>query len=213
MAQLNDLIVTGKASFLNEIKGKIDWTNILNKPNTFTPTIGTSATTAMAGNTNVNNVTQTATTVTSDTKYELLFSNTADNTNRTEGTRKSSLLTFSPEPAGVKLTMNYDGSRPNNYGDIKINGNNDNDSCITLHSSSAGMSYIWIKHPTPGVGIFLEGGSDSSSEYSKGMINTDDFIVSGYDWEGNNITWDGTNTSLKAAIQSLNDRVTALENT
>lgn len=26
-------------------------------------------------------------------------------------------------------------------------------------------------------------------------------------------TWDGTNTSLKAAIQSLNDRVTALENT
>ena len=37
MAQLNDLIVTGRASFLNEIKGKIDWTNINNKPSSFTP--------------------------------------------------------------------------------------------------------------------------------------------------------------------------------
>ena len=187
-------------SITAKIAEHVDWTGVNNKP-----TIPTA----------VNNVTQTATTVTSDTKYELLFSNTADNTNRTEGTRKSSLLTFSPKPAGVELTMNYDGSRPNNYGDITIKGNNDSDSYITLHSSSAGMSYLWIKHPTPSVGIFLEGGSrsNSSSDYSQGAISADDFVVSGYDWEGNNITWDGTNTSLKAAIQSLNDRVTALENT
>ena len=32
MAQLNNLIVNGVARFVNEIKGKIDWSNILNKP-------------------------------------------------------------------------------------------------------------------------------------------------------------------------------------
>ena len=192
----------GTAKTLCTTGEKYTWNNKSNL------TIGTTATTAMAGNTNVNNVTQTATTVTSDTKYELLFSNTADNTNRTEGTRKSSLLTFSPEPAGVQLTMNYDGSRPNNYGDITIKGNNDSDSYIALHSSSAGMSYLWIKHPTPSVGIFLEGGSrsNSSSDYSHGAISADDFVVWGHDLEGNNITWDGTNTSLKTAITNKLDK-------
>ena len=37
MAQLNDLIVTGKSRFLNEINGKIDWSNVNNKPSSFTP--------------------------------------------------------------------------------------------------------------------------------------------------------------------------------
>lgn len=37
MAQLNDLVVTGKSRFLNEIQGKIDWSNINNKPSSFTP--------------------------------------------------------------------------------------------------------------------------------------------------------------------------------
>lgn len=32
MAQLNDLLVTGNSRFLNEINGKIDWSNILSKP-------------------------------------------------------------------------------------------------------------------------------------------------------------------------------------
>ena len=38
MAQLKDLLVTGSARFLNEIKGKLDWSNILNKP-----TLGTAS--------------------------------------------------------------------------------------------------------------------------------------------------------------------------
>lgn len=57
-------------------------------------TIGTTSTTAMAGNTNVNNVSQTATTTSAD--YELLFSGTADNTTRNEGARKTSSLKYNP---------------------------------------------------------------------------------------------------------------------
>jgi hypothetical protein len=41
-----------------------------------------------------NKVTQTATTT--DANYEILFSETADNTTRTEGTRKASTLTYNP---------------------------------------------------------------------------------------------------------------------
>ena len=57
-------------------------------------TIGTTATTAMAGNTNVNNVTQTATNA--DTYYEVLMSATADNTSRAEATRKCPNILIRP---------------------------------------------------------------------------------------------------------------------
>lgn len=43
------------------------------------------------------NVTQTATDGSSNAEYEILFSRTADNTTRTEGTRKTSLFTFNPQ--------------------------------------------------------------------------------------------------------------------
>lgn len=98
MAQLNDLVVTGKSRFLNEINGKIDWSNINNKPSTFTPTIGTTASTAMAGNTNVNNVTQTAS-LTASTEYGVLLTSSAsDSSNHTEGARKSLYLKYSEVP-------------------------------------------------------------------------------------------------------------------
>lgn len=48
------------------------------------------------------NVTQTATDST-NANYEVLFSGTADNTTRTEGTRKSSKLTFNPYTGGLTL--------------------------------------------------------------------------------------------------------------
>lgn len=43
MAQLQNLLVLGDSRFLNEINGKIDWSNILNKP-----TIGTGSVTSVA---------------------------------------------------------------------------------------------------------------------------------------------------------------------
>lgn len=66
------------------------WSDITGKPSTFAPTIGTTNTTAMAGNTNVNNVTQTA--VTSGT-YKLLVSGQNDTTTRSEGVNKCSNIT------------------------------------------------------------------------------------------------------------------------
>ena len=43
------------------------------------------------------NVTQTATDGSSNAEYEILFSGTADNTTRTEGTKKTSRFTFNPQ--------------------------------------------------------------------------------------------------------------------
>jgi hypothetical protein len=48
------------------------------------------------------NVTQTATST--DANYEVLFSNTADNTTRTEGARKNSNLTFNPSTGKLTAT-------------------------------------------------------------------------------------------------------------
>ena len=67
MAQLNDLIVIGKARFLNTINGTITnastatyagtagavtWPNVSSKPSTFAPVVGNAATQAAAGNHN-----------------------------------------------------------------------------------------------------------------------------------------------------------------
>ena len=51
MANLGNLIVSGTARFLNEIKGKIDWSNILNKPTipTVTDTYSATGTDATSG--------------------------------------------------------------------------------------------------------------------------------------------------------------------
>lgn len=70
----------------------LSWNKITSdKPTTLN---GYGITDAMAGSTNVNNVAQTATTTSNN--YELLFSGTADNTTRNEGTRKTSTLTYNP---------------------------------------------------------------------------------------------------------------------
>ena len=49
--QANNLLVTGDSRFLNEIKGKIDWTNILNKPTI--PTVNNATLTIQKNGTNV----------------------------------------------------------------------------------------------------------------------------------------------------------------
>ena len=50
-----------------------------------------------------NAVTQTATTT--NATYEVLFSNTADNTTRTEGARKSNNLLFNPSTGNLQTTQ------------------------------------------------------------------------------------------------------------
>ena len=57
-------------------------------------TIGTTSSTAMAGNTNINNVTQTE--VTTDANFRILFSNSANNTTETAGVGKESGLIYNP---------------------------------------------------------------------------------------------------------------------
>ena len=51
MANLSNLIVNGTARFLNEIKGKIDWSNILNKPTI--PTVNNATLTIQKNGTSV----------------------------------------------------------------------------------------------------------------------------------------------------------------
>ncbi len=52
-----------------------------------------------------NAVTQTATTATSVTNYEVLFSATADNTTRTEGARKTNTFLFDPSQGNLQVTQ------------------------------------------------------------------------------------------------------------
>lgn len=122
-------------------------------------TIGTTASTAMAGNTNVNNVTQTAS-LTANTEYGLLLTNSAlDSSNHTEGARKSSYLKYSEVPG------------------------RDSSTCGTLKVLSGETSARWgVKISQCDIELITEG-------YE-------------YDW-----TWDGTNSSLVSAVTSAKDTV------
>lgn len=68
----------------------------------YSPTDGVVSLPAYPTDTN-NAVTQTATTTSAD--YEVLFSNTADNTTRTEGARKNSNLKFNPNTGNLQATQ------------------------------------------------------------------------------------------------------------
>lgn len=101
-------------------------------------TIGTTASTAMAGNTNVNNVTQTPTTTNSS--YELLFSNTAtDNTEHTESTRKSNKLIFNPNTPQLNIIYGIPGGRSDTTsikgGSIELTSNMDPGDMTVSHSN------------------------------------------------------------------------------
>lgn len=145
-------------------------------------TIGTTSTTAMAGNTNVNNVTQTATDSTNAT-YELLFSGTADNTTRTEGARKTQYLNYNPSTHALST---YDSSyasmlMPNSYyttdtatmNKIAAIGINNGSAMAQLGDSAGGL----------------------------GIVTTDIVLM------GTDNTWDGTNVSLKTAVTAAKGTV------
>lgn len=127
MAQLNDLLITGKTRALNPINGsctngttvttQTQSTKFMREDGTWSApsymTIGTTSTTAMAGDTNVNNVTQTKTTT--NANYEILFSGTADNTTRAEGARKTSTLLFNPSKDALTVGARRSGNTIGDY--------------------------------------------------------------------------------------------------
>lgn len=129
------------------------------------------------------NVTQTATdSASSNTHYELLFSNTADNTTRTEGARKTQYLTYNPysntlnmeNTGSYKASIEYnrmyfeDKQNQNKYVQIGFNG-----------GDYANMSL------TDTVGTLVATSIDIE-------LNGDGIYS----------TWDGTHNSLRAAIEA-----------
>lgn len=146
----------------------------------FTIPTGTTASTVMAGNTNVNNVTQTATDSTNAT-YELLFSGTADNTTRNEGARKTSGLTFNPSTGA----LNVSGSL--NFASTSLTSSMD---AQGLTVTQTGNSVASIAYGTIGI-------SDRSDSIS---MSSSDISLSS--------KWDGINTSLKTAVTGAKGTVT-----
>lgn len=183
-------------------------------------TIGTTSTTAMAGNTNVNNVTQTATTT--DAEYELLFSGTADNTTRTEGVRKNNTLKCNPSNGSMSLNkikigsinshidesnssrlrlgVNYPTST-NGSANIELTDSSDTDypnSCIIKVSDATYSHTLGI---LPNGKLHFSGDIQTSQNFVLDHSSSDIVFTN---LSGN--TWDGTNTSLKTAITTLADR-------
>lgn len=142
-------------------------------------TIGTTSTTAMAGNTAVNNVTQTATST--NATYELLFSGTADNTTRNEGARKTSGLTFNPSTGA----LNVSGSL--NFASTSL----------TSSMNAQGLTVTQTGNSTTSIAYGTIGISDRSDSIS---MSSSDITLSS--------KWDGTNTSLKTAVTGAKGTVT-----
>lgn len=196
-------------------------------------TIGTTASTAMAGNTNVNNVTQNVLSTTGTSSYKILLSGSADASAHTEGVYKYSTLEFTPDnDASV-----FDGNTLSMY----------NNSWETVIRLSCGTSpYVYVKdssttclkaynsnmiignnisNPTK----YVQSGLDSTDStpfielrdktsdaiYSWSRIKPEEIKVAKSQVGSMSIqpsdivigdTWDGTNTSLKTAVTNKLDK-------
>lgn len=141
MAQLNNLLVNGNSRFVGDAlhTGAVD-VSVLRVPSASGATVrtvgingqvlksnGTSVYWGSDSNSDTK-VTQTATTTSAN--YEVLFSQTADNTTRTEEARKSSRLVYNPS-TGVIL----------NIGGLELKGHIAGDSSSTGHGLSGGGGY------------------------------------------------------------------------
>ena len=120
-------------------------------------------------------------TVDGNDNYEILLSQTADDTTRTEGARKSSKLKFNPYTSSLMMaTRNGQSTLTPNQLTISGVGGEGSLTNNTLVLSNNGIS----------------------TTYSNSDIVTD-----------NHNTWDGTNTSLKAAVTNAKGTVTQTETT
>lgn len=161
--------------------------------------IGTTADTAMAGNTNVANVTQTQSND-NNGNFEVLFSGTADNTTRAEGSRKSKYLTYNPSVNRLVLGTTSNGSASmsasstGNDLDIKTTENNKVYASATIAGASLIVKsniaepHIGVTHVDNGVTKIIN-------------LKPSDITLS-------NNTWDGTNTSLKNALAAKQGTLT-----
>ena len=131
------------------------------------------------------NVLQTATNL--DANYEVLFSESADNTTKTEGARKSNLLIFNPSTGRLQSTQFY---CLNGYSNCILKG----DSLYFGGNSS-------LETELTKSGLEVSYGNNRTMQVVYNDIN----LVGGID------TWDGTNTSLKTALQDILNRLTTLE--
>lgn len=161
--------------------------------------IGTTADTAMAGNTDVANVTQTQSND-NNGNFEVLFSGTADNTTRAEGSRKSKYLTYNPSVNRLVLGTTSNGSASmsasstGNDLDIKTTENNKVYASATIVGASLVVKsniaepHIGVTHVDNGVTKIIN-------------LKPSDITLS-------NNTWDGTNTSLKNALAAKQGTLT-----
>ena len=120
-------------------------------------------------------------TVNGNDDYEILLSQTADDTTRTEGARKSSKLKFNPYTSSL-ITMMQNSQATLTPNQLTISGVGGEGSLTkdSLVLSNSGIS----------------------TTYSNSDIVTD-----------SHNTWDGTNTSLKAAVTNAKGTVTQTETT
>lgn len=190
-------------------------------------TIGTTASTAMAGNTNVNNVTQNVLSTPSTNSYKILLSGSADASAHTEGVYKYSTLEFTPD----NNESVFDGNTLSMY----------NNSWETVIRLSCGTKpYVYVKDSTTtclkayNSYMIIENNINNPTKYvQSGLDSTDstpyillrdETSAAIYSWSQikpeevkvaksqvgsmsiqpsdivNGGTWDSTNTSLKSAI-------------
>lgn len=106
-------------------------------------------------------VTQTATTTSA--AYEVLFSGTADNTTRTEGTRKNSNLTFNPSTGVLTITGNLYLNNPGgistwtNPEKLVLVGANSNEFSIQVNNNGNNVDIGWDWNSNTGSGLGLRG--------------------------------------------------------
>lgn len=133
---------------------------------------------------------------TSTSTYELLFSELTSDTTQTTGARKSKYLTYNPNNNKLSLITQNSGSvslstsSSGNELDVKTSENNR----VYAQAGITGAS-LTVKSNvgTPSVGITTT--NSNGQQISQMSLRSNDINL-----YGTNNTWDGTNTSLKAAI-------------
>lgn len=210
MAQLGDLIVSGKSRFLNTINtSEIDLTTDSTHYGSITPTKikyqdGTYNQTELTGNkleikTNQNSTTVTPSTleISSSTKKLTIVANDITKTNDTWDGTNTSLVTA---VTSAKDTVKQHINSTNAALDVILSG--------SASGGATGTGYVYkssnltfnpaYSNATMTSGLLcVNGKSTSNVNYSLKMYSND-IVLS-----GTSSTWDGTNTSLVTAVTQL----------
>lgn len=190
MAQLKDLIVNGASRFIGDIFGNKAQLTTLNAPTsaggtTYGPgsngnVLKSNGSSIYWGSDNNSDTLVTQTISSAETgDYRLLFSATADDTTRTETSRKDTDLRWQPSTNTLDIAAsNANGVIKTSFGSLTLNSSGS----LTLNSAST----IYINKPTNSSIIFTSGGADTNH-------------VNGYFTTGGNFilnSWDATVNAL-----------------